>query len=652
MYPPFQIEFFKIQSSSPSFFKFPITPITIADLRAFDIIETSTVYASVLWVALRVVAEPDISYAEQAWVDGFEKEFNASQTVFKDYQIFDYAELFDMDPEFPIAPSWAHRARTIGTRLSVILRRLPIQFPKVNRTKSVSRDTAQLYLQRYPDKKVTEVSTRDLEVHYYRTGEKILGPCEMRAAWKFNDLKPRVYYAQGGRDYFAARYMKNIAVAIMESFDMTSLKNRSDPSRVLNQEYWFESTITTWDLTSFTTNLSELKYFVYWIAELLRESNLPDLQFLDYAKGVIDIPVHELLHAYNESVNQFSEFSIYRILDRFGLDSDDVYFRQQNSGMLGVAGNIGLSTALHGMIAAKANGPDYTVCVGDDAIAMSYLPPEDSIIPHIQELGIIQYDKFSILRPCQEGFFKFLKRRFTRTQDYVWLSSLFSIPIFPTIDGKVPPLRTAPIRFEEYDRVHATVSHIGQLLWDISNQAYLVSDEDMEVISIFCSQAYRMLGLNMKGGLPGSHITLSGRLEIIKFAIPPIRFQDYDPRVTDWAEYLYESHPDRVMLLPMVCPYEILPDIDKGASGTCTKSKWIRVLEDIGCIETKPVWELIEVLDEENLRRFRMFLKRIPKKNIFAVLEYRILEVPPDWYIDRFYVPPPDWIMYDRRLEF
>lgn len=327
-------EFFAIQSLNPSFLKDPLREVSISDMRIFDPIQHSVVIASLIWVALRVVPEPDRDVAEDAWRTGFLKEYGASQTVFSDHQIFDYSEFFDIAPEFPIAPSWMYRARTVAGRLSTLLRRLPIILPKVNRTKSTSRDTAMLYAQRYPGTRLEGVTTKDLEVHYARTGEQIGGPCEMRAAWKFNDLKPRVYYAQGGKDYFHARYIKPIAVTFMEAFQMTSLEARQDPTRILNQEYYFESFITTWDLTSFTTNLSELKYFLYWITELLA-GELCDIEILDYSEGVKTVPVIDLLRAYNENVNLGSEFSIHRIIDRFYLDLEDPYPRQANSGMLG-----------------------------------------------------------------------------------------------------------------------------------------------------------------------------------------------------------------------------------------------------------------------------------------------------------------------------
>jgi hypothetical protein len=623
-------------------------------MKRFDVIQSSTLYASFIWMCLRIVPEPDEELAIASWIDGFYKEFHASQTEWRSSQIFNYGELFDQpDPYEWISPPWIHRARTIAGRLCNLLDKLPPIFPKVNRTKSVSRETAELYSQRYPGTDLNQVSTRDLEVHKALHGEEIGGPCEMRIAWKFNDLKPRVYYAQGGHDYHAAKYMKPVAVAIMEAFEVTSLKNRNDPTHALNQYFWPDAWVTTWDLSSFTTNLSELKYFIYWIARLLEEDQCRPLTLLDYADGYFQCNIWDLLDDYNLKVNVHSEFSIYRILDRFGLEEDRTHFRQQNSGMLGVPGNIGLSTALHGVIAAKAVGPEHAVCVGDDAVAISQHAPEDAIIPLITSLGSIAIEKFAVLQPRGEGFMKFLKRRLSRSDESgLWLSYLFSIPLFVTIDGTCPPLRTPPIRFAPRDRVFATVTHIGKLLWDCMEFAYLLEEEaDMILLRTFLSTAYHFLGLKAKGHMPGQfHRFDQDTSFIMNFAVPPIDFSLYDPRLEDWAEVLFASNSDRIFSLPRYVPYQIPIDLYVGAAGECTRHRELKVLEDLGCIDYVDEWEMLEAYSQDNLRRFRLWLKRDKSASgEFRVCTYRVKKDLPRWFVDLHVGPTPDWIRHDSR---
>lgn len=575
---------------------------------------------------------------ESSWIDGFEKELKASQQIFSPHQLFEYDELFDIDPEMPIAPSWRDRSRTVAMNLSRILANLRPIYPKINRTKSVSRETAELYLQRYPDRDLTSITTKDLEVHNYRTGEEIQGGCEMRAAWRFNELKPRIYYAQGGRDYHRSKYMKPIAVAFMEAFDMTSLQNRGDPTSKLNENFDPAMWVTAWDLSSFTTNLSELKYFLYYTSRLLEEFRFVEtVPIISYAVGRLDIPPWDLLDRYNEDVNQNSPFSIYRILDRFGLDGDQPFQKQQNSGMLGVPGNIGFSTSLHGVIAAKALGPDYAVCVGDDAIGISFQPPEENLIPHIEHLGSIAREKFSIIPPGQGGSLKFLKRRLDVEYDFLSLSSLFMVPIFPTIDGEIPELRTPPLRFEWKDRLYGTITHVGKLLWDVFENAYLLeSDEEFLLLKILLDRIYRRMGIPRRGGLPGTIIKYSNQPDtVLNIAIPSLYFDLYDPRAEDWAEFLWTSEPSRFYSLPVLIPYEI--PLKKEQDGFVTRGPVIRLLEDIGCIETHEEWEMLESFGIDNHRRFRAWLKRENRRS-YPLLSYRVIGPFPEWVREQIYM--------------
>jgi hypothetical protein len=434
--------------------------------------------------------------------------------------------------------------------------------------------------------------------------------------------------------YHRSKYMKPIAIAFMEAFEMTSLESRSNPPRQLNQHYDPSMWVTAWDLSSFTTNLSELKYFLYYTSRLLEDFNYCRfITIIDYKEGPIQVHPWDLLDAYNEDINIQSPFSIHRILDRFGLDEETFIHKQQNSGMLGVPGNIGFSTALHGVIAAKAVGPERVVCVGDDAIGLSYEAPEENLIPTIQTLGIIAVEKFSLRSPMQEGYMKFLKRRLD-IGEFLSLSSLFNIPVFPIIDGEVPELRTPPLRFSWRDRISAAVSGVGKLLWDFFTFSSLVDQESFEIFSIFLRKLYRQMYLPRGGSLPTSFIKHPQEgLISINVAVPSIEFDRYDPRAEDWSEYLWRARPSRIVNLPVISPYPIPM---KGIKGFATRVPEMRILEDIGVIEIREEFESIETFSEENHRRFRIWLKRDYNRG-FPVMSYKIVGVLPIWIEDIVY---------------
>jgi hypothetical protein len=66
----------------------------------------------------------------------------------------------------------------------------------------------------------------DMERMYMRDGVRFSGPAEMRSAWTYNLLKPRVYYAQGATNFHASKYIQQIFNALVDSFSMTHTFSR------------------------------------------------------------------------------------------------------------------------------------------------------------------------------------------------------------------------------------------------------------------------------------------------------------------------------------------------------------------------------------------------------------------------------------------
>jgi hypothetical protein len=66
----------------------------------------------------------------------------------------------------------------------------------------------------------------DLERFYADEGREIDGPCEVRFAWKFNDLKPRVYYGIGATAYANSKYIWSIFDSLQRQFRCSDPKER------------------------------------------------------------------------------------------------------------------------------------------------------------------------------------------------------------------------------------------------------------------------------------------------------------------------------------------------------------------------------------------------------------------------------------------
>jgi hypothetical protein len=355
-----------------------------------------------------------------------------------------------------------------------------------------------------------------------------------------------------------------------------------------------------------------------------------EVPFLDLRDGVVFRPLHDVIDEYNEGENIQAAFSIERIQDYFP-GAVDLIRHQQNSGMLGVPGNIGFSTTLHGFIAAKILGPSYCVCVGDDAAGLA--EDIDPIIWAIQRLGSIERSKFSIVVPTygQEQFSRFLKRRLTYSDDGMSLSELFNLPIPVFFSGKIPEYRSSPPNFSFLDRVEAISATISSLYWDGGFQQALFDPEFRLALGTYFKEGYRHLGIPMVGRLPGAFITEpGGKSHQITFCIPPVRFPEYAPnQYQDWLDLLFMSRPQRYFMVPMNLSKERIniPFFSKDQEFLCLNNRLSGVLRDLEYIRLAPFVELTDEFSEENWRRLKLQIRGI--ENIVWVAQ--ALKDAPEW---------------------
>jgi hypothetical protein len=500
------------------------------------------------------------------------------------------------------------------------------------------------------DTAIHAVRTVDLEVHYSRSGQEIGGGCELRSAWKFNDHKPRFYYAQGGRDYFRSRYLKPIAVWLMESTPTTTVRRRLNPEHYLMHDYETE-TLVYWDFACFTTSLSDLKHYLWYIAEGLADETDVELELFDYHAGLVRIHPSELLHSYNETVNIQSPFSIHRIVDRFGfLESDrETTFFQQGSGMLGVAGNIGFSTALHGFIILIATGDGTKgVCVGDDGLAMVVDP--NILIAEIERLAPIEMSKFGIVSPLDQSYFRFLKRQWYRNQDGTFTRDyMFDFPLAPFVDGSFGS-RTVPVfNNQQYECIKRTCVSAGKLLWDILSHDENTPDPDIVFIQQYLASAYRILGIPYRGFLPGFILTKGVEKPMYAgFAAPCIDFELYDPRYLDWMEFLFDNNNQRFINIPVTGFRSSIYKPMVGQEVFVEKNKAMSALEDMGYLKLENQYEAVEFLEEENRRKLRLILKRSRDDDEVQLCRATVLDEIPDKF--DFLFARPQREMYSTLL--
>jgi hypothetical protein len=581
-------------------------------------------------------------------IAGIEKEFRAAKEVRYPGKIC-YDSLFDPSSEIPwtmyapITARWKDNARLFTERLIQLLTRdRGCLYPAYQRRKNMSRETAQGLFERgyrNGDKEWWDFSTGDLERHYAMTGEKILGHCEMRTAWTYNILKPRAYYCIGGTDYWASRYIKPIAIDFMNANPVTHTKRRMDPCQIsvhLDPEDW----IALWDLESFTTSLVELREFLFYTARFLESDprcRQRPIQVFDSYQGVISMDIWTLLDDYNETVNQFSEFTMMRLIDKYMFDCENPEQCQASSGMLGVPGNIGLSTALHGLHVLPLVDRNKGVGVGDDEMCGIPEDPMRCLYPHVQQIGKLELSKTGTIPPQSETSSmteKFVKRGITRTRDDLYLDKLFDFPLLAYGLDVQHPDRT--VRFTAEEGLEKFLRQLGALYWDIHSNGHHVQETDLDLLSGVMSVVYSKWRIPREGRLPGWRTCGY----VITACIPPID-DEFDPRKSDWAEVLWDRSLEMYAMLPVLGRNMPLEEYRQGEKFICSQTRLVALLEVIGVVEkVKSLREWVKVT-ETNRRRFRSSLQR--DRGFFSLSEYRYCSFCPSW-LQNFTIPSFDTV--------
>jgi hypothetical protein len=602
-------------------------------------VSCSPVYRAIVSMLVRNEPLDHLSGAEEVIQEGFEKEFGASQRERPEqkgisYQIFDQDNFHPANYSiyYPITPAFSRFAKNLADRFGTKLDRLGILFPQVQRKKNMSVESCwKLYEDGYRKEGLEwkDYRTLDLELHAARTGRRTTGDCEMRMAWKFNELKPRYYYCIGASQYWPSRWIKHLAIELMECVPATTMRRRQHPEDAQNflEE---DDYLAIWDMTSFTTSLSELKHFLWYIAKNMEENiriRQNPLKCLDYADGIVGICAFDLLLQYNEEVNVNAPFSIWRVLDRLYGEADEwERFQQKNSGMLGVPGNIGFSTAYHGVHIEAAVRKGTGCSVGDDAFGADKENPKKKLIPHMQLIGDIHEAKADILPPLSEWtpeqVSKFVKRRFTRSFTGLDIWPAFVFPALADVFEIRDEYHTSTVT-DEAGRILKFVGQLGAFFWSLHGQPQLW-DEEYEVLRQILKVCYRKLGLDSNGSLPGKrHRSFHTGIPL---AVPPL---DIDFCANDWAEWLWDNSVERWALLPVESGPVILPPYESGLFFTVSEGGLVNVLEDMGCLEKiRMATEWMEV-SVTNKRAFRACLERSSR-----VYLCRYLDHCPDWYSD------------------
>jgi hypothetical protein len=622
-----------------------------------------------------------LSYFVRAEGTIFKREFEEQKTISLDkelaaamwyesgVQVLDYTGLLDvtrqhLHPQLAGIMGWRLQqlfqagVRQISQHYSAVTAR-PL-LPAYNARKNVSYETCRNYYEAIGDSMVDDVpktvTTLDLLRLYYRTGTQVHGPIEMRQAWFFNDLKPRTYYCLGGTDFFHGLHIQEIANLFCAILPSSNPFTRFTVARIGSVGY--DELLITYDYSSFTTSLAELKYFMFWLSTAVEDVVVP---ILDVCHGVQHVPLGEILREYNAAVNQHQAFS----LERFQDAEERILLRQGRSGSLGVKGNIVFSTTLHALALADITGtPDDDCCVGDDALAKIRAWFIAIFISCVNNLGDINPDKFTSMAPIPpedesrsiySEQYKFLKRPLyidieTRVPELGTLDFFPSVAdaLFPEGDG----IHTAAPGYSAYGSARTFAMQVGRYLriHYVEDVGFgLVREEDLSLVLSGFQAAYRKLSLPLEGGVPGNfHIRLRDGYERQgDFWCPPVDTQEVF--TTSWMDVLLNRFYGLRVSSPVTVGGTIPPPLEACIGQKFHATSDVRCLQlcvDLGVLE-KTVEIRWEFFDQDVCERTweRMVGGNHMVEPLYST--YEVIEPLPDWWYDVVSCDHPDTLLED-----
>lgn len=320
-------------------------------------------------------------------------------------------------------------------------------------------------------------STMGLEWIYHKFGIRVDGPTEIRWAWKYNNLNPRVYYARGPDQYYASKYIQELFNHLVDSLPVTNRYERFFATSLRGEP---DDRGFIYDYSSFTSMLHEIIRFLESLAEFCRGTTV---NVVDTLLGFIDRDLGCILDDYIDACSKFPRFDVTSILE---LDPGDPLFLLHNSGMLGVPGNISSCTLCHGIHLAMILGSVRKgKCVGDDAIGFGNID-DDQLEYFLQGLGIIAMPKVNIWEDTEETgdnfdySWHYVKRPIDKIQSRFVISDMIIFPPVAILLRWIDPVHTTIIVKDEYGFRKKTASMLLSFALQFS---FIEIEEDEEMIA-------------------------------------------------------------------------------------------------------------------------------------------------------------------------
>jgi len=480
-------------------------------------------------------------------------------------------------------------------------------------------------------------TTMDAEKFFMKTGMKVDGPVEIGMAWKYNELKPRVFYKRGPTVYFSSQYIQQIYNIIIDSIVSVNRRTRFQSATVEMTE---QDIAFIYDYSSFTSSLEEIRNFTLAMARFYKGTKVG---VVDSRDGLVYIDLGDYLEEYNSVCNTNAEFDCSDILE-----SPVEILLQHSCGMLGVPGNITGCTLLHGIhLAFIVGGLMRGKAVGDDAFgvkAMEYgtVPNISELLEQVRNIGVVAEEKTEIWtkrdKESDKEIWNYLKRPISRVgATRMDFGDLVDWPGAAGILDLQDSLHTTPLDNLVEDRLKRFNGQVTSLLRSLESKGYVNRDYQI-FLNRFLRASYDRFGVDR---------------ETWRLPSMPDLILVKPSWQGDHVRELLEHNARAVIKVPEFwVPGSSLPDFRRGSVFTYTSCPSLKYLRDMGFIymEKRTRWM---VVDEEP-EVFKMLMCRDGKARYKIAYDVCVQQDVPDWFyevLDSAHVPHERLVPYDMDVK-
>jgi hypothetical protein len=587
---------------------------------------------ALLSLIIRIAPYEDDSWFLEFITESYQKELASSVLVYRPV-ILDFRCIVSEHPKdryLPFSPRINHEPE-VATSIYVDLCRArellrdQVLWPDIG-TKLVGLDCEQHFWDVYhghncsyldeEDKK--GISTADAARLYVETGEWAGGVVEMRSAWLYHDLKPRVYFARGGSTFEASKYVQAIFNTILDCIPECHRINRFE-----EPEY---STLgpsdcsVIYDYASFTSTLEEIKNFIEALSFFFEGTKVT---IIDPKEGPMQADVGEILAHYNEICNNYPEFDVSGLPEFIGRF-------KHTCGMLGLPGNIFSCTLLHAIHIRFIAGPKRSRTVGDDGKIYKRIVDKSIEIPalhnQLESIGELQQEKMFVFEyidldteDIRRYTYQFIKRPYYRIESNMHTGRLLILPNPNDLLGIVDNMHTKSSSANIVDKLLVYNRQLYRFLARIPMECLDLDEEERRLLQRFVRSV--AIQVSKRYCSRDKSPLLQRLLKSINPHIPG-EFMDMSTEV--FRMYQYEI--DEEIVVPVPWDHDDFDGWDIGCIWHARGSVGLGYLQKMGYVESEKVMMRVtrEAYTDEVVAEFLRF-------DYPPLQKYTVIRTIPSW---------------------